>query len=440
MPLIVTTTTPDPVPVRVVSLDGRLRATADTDHGGVLLRADYSTTWGISDNFNANVSGWAPIDSAAVSRTTSSPLSGSGSLLWTRQDPVNSTIVRTLPAFPQQTYEQKVVVYFTAKTTAAVPVTLSIGWSGSAYAGTLTTDPRPFYATIYVPPNTTPDPQMTFFTEGDGTTNVVLDNVTVELQPPTAVYMFRNGKPLRGSFPAAAADGIAYGYDYESTFGEATTWTCQPEWTVRDALVTGPVGGGVGLVLPDLNPTGQNMSLKSLNQPNLSRKVIGKWPAATRSWEGRNNVSANPGASLSSGSWDVPVSQAETWVMETTTRQEAADLETLLKSGPLLVQHAQINRRADQFALVTSFSSDYKRGPIWPELLWTVALLPIATPTSVGAAIYIPGRSYADLEALGTYANVLSSFATYDAILSPVTTEVGSGFGTAAYGTVPFGT
>lgn len=438
MPLIVTTTGYDSTPTRVVSLDAVLTGTADIDHGGVLLRADYSSTWGAVDNFNANTTGWSALNDSTVARTTSSPISGSGSLLWTTQQPL-STIVRNLPTFPGKPYEQKVVVYFTAKTTNANKASLSIGWAGSLMeVGILGPSPRQFFATFYITPTESISTQMVFLAEWESSTNIVLDDLTVEIQPPTGVYMFRDGKPLRGSFPAPAADGIAYGYDYEGTFGQASTWTSQPVWSIRNTEVIGPEGGGVALVVPDLAGA-LNMSLKSLAQPGLSRKVIGKWPAATRTWEGRNSLSANPGASLSSGSWDVPVAQAETWVMETTTRQEALDLEELLKSGPLLVQHAQINRRSDIYALVTSISLDYKRGPIHPEMLWTVAFMPIAQPTTVGAPMLIPDRTYADMANLGTYASVAASIANYDAWLTPVTVEAGVGFGVSNYGTAAFG-
>lgn len=449
MPLIVTTPTTDAPPSKVVSQDGKLSALADTAHGGVLLRADYSPPWTIYDTFDANTSGWSANYGCTISRTTSSPTTGSGSLLITRSDPQSAVAARILPAWTMVANDMKVTVWFNAKlTTAGMGVNLNAYWgsAGASFAGTATsTLARPFFATFYVNANT--DPGTTLFIEAETTDvdngtmgggNVVLDDFHVFIQPPTDVYILRDGIPIRGAAPSPASGGVAYGYDHEATFGSATTWTAQPVYAIRGKEVLAQEGSSVSLVVPDLADD-YNMSLKSLAQPDLSRKVIGKWPAATRAWEGRDAMSANPGASLSSGSWDVPVASAETWVMETVTHDEADALERLLTSGPLLVQHQYRRHRPDAYMLVKSISAEYKIGPNFPQRIWTVAFLPIMQPTTVGAPLLVPGKSYGDLAALGTYANMASTLGVYDSWLTPVSVVVGTPYGTTAYGVTPWG-
>lgn len=448
MPLIVTTPVTDAPPSKVVSQDGKLTALADTTNGGVLLRADFTPQWTVQDTFEANISGWSANYGCTISRTTTAPITGSGSFLVTRSDPQSAVAARVLPAWTPVANDMKVTVWFNAKlTSAGIGVNLNAYWgsAGASFAGiATTTTPRPYFATFYVNANT--NPGTTLFLEaettddsgGMGGGNLVVDDFGVYIQPPTDVYILRDGIPIRGAAPSSAAGGVAYGYDYEATFGAATTWTAQPVYTIRGKEVLAQEGSSVSLVVPDLKDD-YNLSLKSINQPDLSRKVIGKWPAATRSWDGRDSMAANPGASLSSGSWDVPVQAAETWVMETVTHDEADALERLLTSGPMLVQHQYRRHRPDAYMLVKSIACDYKIGPNFPQRIWTVGLLPIMQPTTVGAPLLVPGKSYGDLDDLGTYANLASTLGIYDAWLSPISVVVGTPYGTTNYGTTAWG-
>lgn len=434
------------------SSDGTLTATADATGGGIMLRANYASPWGYLDTFDTNISGWTNNFSATLSRTTTSPITGTGGMLWIR-DSASSAANRTVTALPSKPYMQKVVIYFNAKMSFTGPGTyVTIDWAGTATGhvevGIVTVTARSYFATFYIAANTTPSTTIIFGcepTNSSGTLNsgnLVLDDVHIEVQPPIGVNLYRDGTPVRGCTPSPAAGGIAYGYDYQAVNGAQATYTAEPVYSVKNTEITGPMGSGANITVPDIGINA--VWLKSVSNPNLSQKVIGKWPAPARTWTSRNNLTANPGSQYSSGSWDVPVKAAESWVLETTTVAEGLALEELLVSGPMLLQHSVTRNRPDMYAVIDSIECTYKLGPTKPELLWTVAFVPISQPPSDGAPLVIPNRSYDALQAAyGLYSTVASSLTSYDqwlVVSAPVTEPpVTAGFGTSPFGLIPFG-
>lgn len=420
MPVIVTPTPPVLPPSEATSGDGKLYAKGHPAGGGVRLKATI-TDFSITDEFESNVTGWATVGTttSTIARTTSSPITGTGSMLWSwTGTSAQEQIRRTFSSVASASFDRRVTLIFNAissvdisRVRATFGDTIEIGsfqaglvrkvvMRGILRAGASLTS-------------------VSLLKEASAAGNLKIDSVVMMVNPPIEMIFTRDGQPVRSGNPAGTSGGVANAYDFEARNGRVASWVAQPVYlSPTGEKVLGPATQPVSITPPDL--TGEySMWIKSITDPYLSMRVIGMYPSPVIAYDGRDTVTPQPGSMLSAGSWDVPTRSPEAWVVKTKTVAEYEDLSILLRSGPVLVQHSVTRGRDDLYGLMKSISTEDQFSAKNPHRLTTFVLIPISRPPTDSAPLIIPGASYDDVrDNQGTYNNVAATYASYDAIVA----------------------
>lgn len=225
---------------------------------------------------------------------------------------------------------------------------------------------------------------------------------------PYKVRFSRNGVPVRSGYDAWAPGGYSLAYDLEAPLGAVSAWTATPLYLdpATGLLTEGAPTDAVALVLPDLSEA-QDFWIKSIDDPSLSRRLTGEGPDPEFGLTGRNGLADIPGSPLLAGSWDVSTVAARTLRFLTASRTERDELLALLGAGPVLVQSLRLYGIDDFYALPGDVNEAYHVGAFSAARIVTVTLVPVSRPSALGAPLYVPGRSYADVSA---------AFADYDTL------------------------
>lgn len=409
MPLVISPGAVNPPPVvSATSPDGILTVTADAEHAGVLLEADFSVgSVQNVDEFTGDITGWASYanggtatvayDAGAGGRlkATATGAATSAGAAWTLPTSIPAGRVRVVFDWTSPTGlgadRVRVVLDDAAGNpvyTRDSPARGGMGgnrWTVEADTSAPTTRVR-IYANGAV---------------GNGQI-LYLDNVTAASAPPERVRFTRSpGVLVRSGDPAIAAGGLAVAYDHEAPLGVAVSWTATPIW--RDGT-EGAVAQGVALVIPA--PEGR-VWLKSIDDPNLSLSLQPILPLPTfsrRAQSSTQDINDSPYPAVTYGRRKAPSS---TLTLFTETLDEAQALDDLLaEGGPLLwqVTPGQV-LRPNAYVVVGDVDEAPAATMDDPSRVWTLPLIEVDRIPTIDAPLYIPGHSYDDSS---------SAVATYD--------------------------
>lgn len=243
--------------------------------------------------------------------------------------------------------------------------------------------------------------------------------------PQQVRFVRGDGSVVRSGHNVWSPGGVAYAYDFEMPLGVVSSWRATPR--VYDVVSAGfsEVGGqsdAAAVFVPDLSP-GQDFMLKSVSNPTLNLRLTGMWSDPEFGLAGRDSLVDLPRSEFAGGSWDVPTLQPVSYVFRTVTLAERDALLAVLRSGPLLVQILTDYGIADGFYIPASVSekfyvgkTDQSRDPA--KRLVAVTFKPIRRPPTAGSPLYIPGRSYSDVDAsYASYTALNAAKASYTAII-----------------------
>lgn len=216
--------------------------------------------------------------------------------------------------------------------------------------------------------------------------------------------------PVRSGDTAWAPGGIAIAYDHEAPLGQSSTWYAYPiGW---DGEV-GERSDGAAVTPPEPSEP-RDTWLKAVGAPEMSQRVwVRAWP--TLEYEERQQRFDVLGAAppvMRVDAWSTPTATA---VLETDTLQGRLDLLALLTSGTTLLAqtHAEYGR-PDTFWTPGKITEEMGTHASDPHRTWTVALTAVARPSTIGAPLRIPDRSYGDSSLTWpTYADRTATGQTY---------------------------
>lgn len=216
--------------------------------------------------------------------------------------------------------------------------------------------------------------------------------------------------PVRSGNNAWAPAGIAVAYDHEAPLGQSSTWYAYPiDW---DGEV-GDRSDGAAVTPPAPTPV-KDVWLKALGDPSLSMRVkVMAWPEIQ--YGERQQRFEVLGASppvMRIDAWSLPTS---TVTLETDTLEERLAFLALLTSGtPLLAQTRLANGRPDTYWVPGQIGEAMPGISTDPHRTWTVAVTAVDRPSTIGAPLRIPDRSY-DNSAVTwpTYADRTATGQTY---------------------------
>lgn len=271
---------------------------------------------------------------------------------------------------------------------------------------------RYWQAEAYCPPGTDLK-NIYIYVNGSVNANktLTLDQVFVEPVHPVEVRIERGGEPILSGHNAVAANGEAIAYDHYAPLDVPVTYRAFPiYWDGTEGVQS----EGVTIVLDGLLPPDRaNIWVKSLVDPNLSMPLLALTPLPTFVRRSRQQLSDIVNSPYPAGSYDQ-------WMAETTElawlSESAADrdrFEALFTSGPLLLQYRTDFGLRDMWVL----AGDLTMAPhAYMELQvykWSTPLTVIDEPSTIDSQLFLPGHSYNDIAALGTYLQAYAALPTY---------------------------
>ncbi|MEU3603057.1 hypothetical protein ABZ714_30760 [Streptomyces sp. NPDC006798] len=216
--------------------------------------------------------------------------------------------------------------------------------------------------------------------------------------------------PVRGGDTAWAPGGVAVAYDHEAPLGGATVWHAYP---ISSTGTVGARSAGAAVAVPEPEPL-LDVWIKSIADPALSMRVlVTAWPAleyAER--QQKYDVLGSSSPVMRVDVWALP---ASSMTIETSTLVERAALLELLTSGTtVLVQTRIVYGRPDAYWVPGKVTETMPGDAADPYRRFDVALTSVDRPTTIGAPVRIPGRSYADSAVpWPTYADRTATGQTY---------------------------
>ncbi|WP_327308006.1 hypothetical protein OG730_35045 [Streptomyces sp. NBC_01298] len=216
--------------------------------------------------------------------------------------------------------------------------------------------------------------------------------------------------PVRSGDVAPAPGGIAVAYDHEAPLGQSSAWYAYP---IDSDGTIGDRSDGAAVTPPEPTPV-RDLWLKALGDPALSLRVkVMSWPELQYGErQQRFDVLGASSPVMRVDAWSLATSTVE---LETDTLDERIALLTLLTAGtPLLAQTRMINGRPDAYWVPGQISESMPGVSTDPHRTWTVAITAVDRPSTVGAPLRVPGRSYDDSRAMWpTYADRIATGQTY---------------------------
>lgn len=230
---------------------------------------------------------------------------------------------------------------------------------------------------------------------------------------PSMVRFYRNGVTVRSGDPAWSPGGYGRAYDHEAPLGVASSWTVVPIFADG---TTGTASTPAAITIPFDISDKRSVWLKSIDNPGLSMRLLPVLPLPTFTRAANVLLQRVPGSAYPLGTIDARSARTAEYHFLTTGEDERDDLELLLDSGVLLLQHSASHHTRDIYCVAGDTTEDPAgAGMEDADREWVVPITEVRRPPTIDSPLYIPGRSYDEqLLVAPTYADRLSAWPTYD--------------------------
>jgi hypothetical protein len=244
------------------------------------------------------------------------------------------------------------------------------------------------------------------------------DFSTLPTLPRKVRFSRGDGSLVRSGDTAWAPGGIAYAYDFEMELGVITPYAATPLFDTFGVWSEGTTSGYASVTVPDVDQSA-DFWLKSISNPLLSVRASSRNDAEF-SLAGRDSLIDIPGSEFAAGSWDVPTRQPVTYTFGLTTTVERDALYDVLRAGPVLIQILKLYDIYDGYYVFAGLTERYTFGGYSQARTVTATFKPVRRPPTEGAPLYIPGRSYDDVDiAYASYTALDAAKSSYTSIIDP---------------------